>query len=179
MKLPVLIAWVLLLAISGAALWSATQRAADARAASAAAREQLITATSLAAELSDLRSRAPITRSAGSGLTQRVSAVLGSCGLPAAALSGVTPEATFRDAAGSRQRGVINLAATLPQVGAFLSAWRTAEPDWIIASIELSPASGNNASPGADLPLRATITVEGATLRPSAPRASLLTGALK
>jgi hypothetical protein len=64
-----------------------------------------------------------------------------------------------------RTRAVLTLAPlTLPQLGGFLAAWHSREPQWTVSSIELSPQPGNQAqsaaAPGGDLPLRAVLGLE-------------------
>jgi hypothetical protein len=61
------------------------------------------------------------------------------------------------------QRATLILSGpTLRQLGAFLAAWRGG--DYTVSSIDLSPLdrnAGGTAAPGADLPLRAVILLEG------------------
>jgi hypothetical protein len=104
-------------------------------------------------------------------LTPRISAALAAAGLPASALSSLSPEAESPigegDLKARRTRAVLTLApVTLPQLGGFLAAWRSREPQWTVSSIELSPQPGNQspgqsaAAPGGDLPLRAVLGLE-------------------
>jgi hypothetical protein len=103
-----------------------------------------------------------------SGLAPRIGATLGRCGLQASSLSSFTPESeTLLPVAEGqtrlmRQRATLVLGGlTLPQLGAFLEAWRSAEPAWIAIAIEVSPASSSENNPaGGDLPLRTVVTVE-------------------
>ena len=71
-----------------------------------------------------------------------------------------------------RQRATLTLTPiTLPQVGSFLEAWRSAEPRWTIASIDLSPSGKSNnlsqrgtqgsaLTDSTDLALRAVLVLE-------------------
>jgi hypothetical protein len=66
-----------------------------------------------------------------------------------------------------RQRATFTLVPiTLPQLGAFLDAWRQREPYWTVASIDVGPEpirqneNGGAAAAGRDLPLRAVLTLE-------------------
>lgn len=107
-------------------------------------------------------------------LAPAAAAVVASCGLPSSALANVSPEARIRIGEGQlsamRQRATITLnAVTLPEVGRFLEAWRRAQPDWTIVSVDLSPQQRANVRPGRDLPLRAVITIE-AMFMPAATR---------
>jgi hypothetical protein len=100
-------------------------------------------------------------------MATRVTAVLGECGIPAAALADLSPGS---DAAleipGSRGRAVrrrivLNLKeVTLPRLGSFLEAWRRAEPDWTVTSIDINPTIPKQGHPGGDLPLNVTLAIE-------------------
>jgi hypothetical protein len=99
------------------------------------------------------------------GLAGRVSGALSRCGLMAAVLQGLSPEAETLIGDGPRravrQRATLTLSGlSLPQVGTFLDAWRSAEPDWTVTSIELSPLD-RGGTLGSDLPLRAVLMLEG------------------
>src|SRR5262249_52850946 len=130
------------------------------------ARDQLALVAQRAQELVALRtttaSQTSVKRQA-SGLAPRVGAALSRCGLPASCLSSLSPEtaAVVNDGSSRlrRQRATLALGSiTLPQLGSFLNTWRTAEPDWSVTSIDLSPTpAAQNASTGGDLPLRAVL----------------------
>lgn len=104
------------------------------------------------------------------GLTPRASASLQRAGLPATSLASLSPEAESRATVQpgihvSRRRATLTLSGvTLPQVGRFLDAWRSAEPAWTPASIDLSPGGGKAPEAGGDLPLRAVIAIEAAAI---------------
>jgi hypothetical protein len=139
-----------------------------------AAREMLVfqTVSHQSADLSRLRSAAPAWVLHGrpvSGLAPRISADLSTSGLPASTMAGLSPEAVSAlpvgtDLPARRTRATLTLAPiTLPQLGSFLAAWRTREPDWAVASIDLSPQSQSGkerAAAGGDLPLRTVIGIE-------------------
>jgi hypothetical protein len=156
------IRWALIILLCGAGLWWAGRSAGQARGAARDASAALDTVRAQADELAALRAAVPQDRKPGSGLAARVSAALSASGLPASALSSLSPESGVNAGAGStRQRATLVLAgATLPQIGAFLERWRSAEPAWVIASIELNPAQSPPPIPGADLPLRGTLGLE-------------------
>lgn len=113
----------------------------------------------------------PADDQARGGLTPRVTAALERAGLPASALVSLSPEAESQLAGQpglrvSRRRATLTLTGvTLPQVGKFLDAWRSAEPAWTPASIDISPAGGKAPEAGGDLPLRVVITIEAAVVR--------------
>lgn len=113
----------------------------------------------------------PTDDSPRGGLTPRVTGALERAGLPASALASLSPEAESQLGGQpglrvSRRRATLTLSGvTLPQVGRFLDAWRSAEPAWTPASIDLSPAGGKVPEVGGDLPLRAVITIECAAVR--------------
>lgn len=104
------------------------------------------------------------------GLTPRVIASLHRAGVPDAALASLSPEAESQlsNRPGlrvSRRRATVTLGGvTLPQVGRFLDAWRSAEPAWTTTGIDLSPAAGSANETGGDQPLRAVIAIETTTV---------------
>jgi hypothetical protein len=77
-------------------------------------------------------------------------------------MSSLSPETAVADGAGGgRQHATLALTSvTLPQVGAFLQAWRAAEPAWIVSSVDLTPLNTPAPIPGSDLPLRCVIGLE-------------------
>lgn len=115
--------------------------------------EQLVTR---AAKLDQLRAdaasrtRAPIDQV---NLMSNLNAALLEAGLPVTALTNLTPEAdgpvmSGRGGAGDdaasryrRQAARVTIEqVTLPQVGKFLAAWRTAQPRWMVTSLQVQPA---------------------------------------
>jgi type II secretory pathway component PulM len=153
---------VLLIGCATALAWSA-RLALTARAEANRAEFALRRVEGQARELVTLRAKVPAPHAPGAGLAARVSATLARCGLPAAALASLSPGSVI----GQRQQATLTLGAvTLPQVGSFLDAWRAAEPEWAVASIDLSPVQSGAATPGADLPLRAVIGIEAAQAEP-------------
>jgi len=154
--------WALVIVLCIAGLSWAGRSALQADRASRQAAAALDAIQSQAHELAALRAAVPPDRRPGSGLAARVSAVLARSGLPASALSSLSPESAMSAGSGfKRQHATLVLAgATLPQVGAFLRHWRDAEPAWVIAGIELNPSPPANPAPGADLPLRCTLGLE-------------------
>lgn len=168
-------AWLAVGAVSVGAVGFAGHMASSAHAAAAAASSELARTADQARQLLVIRaaSSSPAAKRASSGLAQRVTASLSRAGLPASALSSLSPEAQSVQVDGDthvkRQRATLVLASlTLPQLGAFLDAWRTAEPDWNVSSIDLSPAAPGGAPPGAstggDLPLRSVLTLESVSI---------------
>jgi hypothetical protein len=163
-----MIMWVLALAVSMGSLAYAAREYTRARAQARAELAQLNLISPQAREVALLRASAPVWASRTppeTALAPAAAAVVAGCGLPASALANVAPQAPARVGEGQfaamRQRATITLTnVTLPEVGRFLEAWRQAEPDWIVTGIELSPQQRGNATPGADLPLRAIITIE-------------------
>ena len=126
------------------------------------------------------------------GLATAVNDVLAAAGVPASSLSSLSPAAeapvTLGSAGGAggagsaafRRRAVLTLApVTLPQVGVVLKTWRDAHPDWVIATIDLTPEpqGRREPSPGSDLPLRAVFGLE--TLYVSTSDSSTGSGALR
>lgn len=119
---------------------------------------ELVQRRSLARE-SSLPSLPPPSSRAEGGLAGKVARALADAGLPASALQSLSPEAESTDKGVVRQHATLTLSGpSLPQVGRFMDAWRTAEPQWIISGLDLSPAG--TAAPGADVPLRTVITLD-------------------
>lgn len=176
-KAPLL--WSLTLASSAAALAYSGHRASSARAAAERARAEHTRVRAQAQELLALRAQADKPGAggpgAGPGLTQRLTAALTQARLPPAALSNLTPEppSPSPEQPGlQRQRATLSLTGlSLPQLGAFLEAWRTAEPAWTITRIDLAPQGGPAPSAGGDLPLRTGLTLEALTPQEPTPGA--------
>jgi hypothetical protein len=121
-----------------------------------------------------LSSSRPQTQEA---LASRLSAALGSVGLPASSLANLSVQSDPEGAAIAstlrihRRRATLVLShVTLPRLGAFLQTWRTSEPDWIPSSIDAAPEPATHAdappAPGADLPLRVVIAFESLSVQP-------------
>lgn len=154
-------------------------RAARARAERSESSAALTLVTQQASELVRLRHAAkdsslPIRPE--SGLAGKVSKALSRSGLASSVMQSLSPEAESGDKAGGvvRQHATLTLSGlTLPQVGKFLDAWRTNEPDWTVSGLDLSPAG--TGTPGADLPLRVVVTMDA--IFKERPRAELRPGA--
>lgn len=101
---------------------------------------------------------------AGQGLTGKVSQALTRSGLASSVMQSLSPEAESSDKGLIRQHATLTLSGlSLPQVGAFLDAWRTGEPDWVVSGLDLSPAGTGTPGTGvagADLPLRVVVTMD-------------------
>lgn len=174
MTRPILYMWVGAAAALGIALGTigpgATRARHDAERAAASLRDAVRHAE-LIVSLRTRATDAPADDPSRGGLTPRVTAALQQAGLPAGALAGLSPEAeaVIADQGGvrvARRRATLTLSGvTLPQVGKFLDAWRSAEPVWTPVSIDLSPIGGKPPEAGGDLPLRAVIAIESTAVR--------------
>ena len=100
-------------------------------------------------------------------LAPRVSAALAAAGLPASALASLSVQSdsdaaptskTFR--VQHRRATLVLGGVTLPQLGSFLQAWRSREPDWTISGVDAAPDRIDKPTPGADLPLHIVLTLE-------------------
>lgn len=183
MSARTILAWTLALGASLAALGYSATRAAAARTSAIQAHARLTRATHDAQRLADLNARiaaASGPRKPASGLAPRIGAVLTRCGLPASCLTSLSPEGEQPVSSHEgqprlkRQRATLVLGGlTLPQLGAFLDAWRRAEPEWTISTLDVGPQAGNPQAPaGGDLPLRATLTLESVFQDAEPPTAS-------
>ena len=161
-----MIRWMAVLAASVVCLVWAGRGALGARKAASASRADLSRVVEQAQSLTRIRAAVPSDRKPGSGLAGRVSGAISRAGLQPAALSSLSPESSVAAGVGyRRQRATLVLAGlTLPQLGSFLDAWRTAEPAWVVATLDLSPAPPPSPTPGADLPLRCTIGLQAVYL---------------
>ncbi len=167
---PLLALWLLVLALSGAALALTAPAASRAHRRLQGELARLATARAQAAEIALLRGDTPEwTRRPppGSGLAERVSGALAAAGLPASALASLSPAAETDVGGGGglrarRRRAVVTLSGvTLPQVGGFLAAWRGLEPAWTVAGVDLTQDNAHRPpAGGGDLPLRASIALE-------------------
>jgi hypothetical protein len=165
---------------SAAAVAITGRIATRSRGAAATAQSELALVAKEAQELVTLRAAAasPAARHASAGLAQRVGAALTRAGLSASCLSSLSPEAQSMVAMTdgqprlTRQRATLVLTSlTLPQLGAFLDAWRSGEPDWTVTGLDVSPAGGAGPvqSTGGDLPLRVVLALESVTAEEPAP----------
>jgi len=155
--------WLAFLILSAIILTATGNEALHAHGNVTEARRELQTVSEQAAELMRLRTVNPeelLPPKPATGLASQVSGAFAKCGIPGSTLQSLSPEAeTPCGTACIRQRATLNLAGiTLPQLGSFLSVWR--DGNYTVSSIDLTPNRGN-ASPGADLPLHAVLTLEG------------------
>lgn len=166
---PILYIWIGTIAVLGAALAITLPAAARANRNASAAQVVLTKAAHDAGLVAALRVGVPESSAEDQGrggLTPRVTSALERAGLPASSLASLSPEAESQLAGQtglrvSRRRATLTLSGvTLPQVGRFLDAWRSTEPAWTPASIDLSPVGGKAPEAGGDLPLRAVIAIE-------------------
>lgn len=145
-------------------------RYCQARAEATEERSRLALVSRQTSELSALRSSAPswtLRPRPATGLTPRIGAALSAAGLPASAISSLSPESESpvgdADLKARRTRAVLTLASvTLPQLGSFLKSWRSLEPHWVVSSLDLSLEAGHAKAQetGGDLPLRVVIGLE-------------------
>ena len=155
----------ILVVLSASALatvgWSAA-RAGAARRSAEQARADCLLARAQAAELAELRAVLPADAAApipASGLPGRITTVLSANGLPSSAVSSFSGDSDGRAATLTLE------PVTLPGLGRFLDAWRSAEPAWSIHRAEVAPARAGGvggAGGGAvrDLPLRVVLVLE-------------------
>lgn len=151
---------VILWALCGVALTIAGTRAARDHGRKQLAQAALVTVRQQAEEVVRWRASAQDTAPPPrDGLAGTISQELSRAGLNTSAMQSLSPEAQTSDHGLIRQHATLTLVGlTLPQLGKFLGTWRTNQP-WVVSGIDLSPTG--SASPGADLPLRAVLTLDG------------------
>ncbi|MBL8764394.1 MAG: hypothetical protein JNM07_09015 [Phycisphaerae bacterium] len=166
MNRRIAVVWLLatasqLAVLAGAfAEWSARARETD------SARARLAVLHAQASERRTLLAaspRGPMLQGPPPGpLAPRVTGCLEAAGVAASALDSLSGEAeSSLGGEVKRRRATLSLAPlTLPQMGAFLDAWRTRQAEWTPVAIDLAPISGERTRPGADLPLRAQLVLE-------------------
>jgi hypothetical protein len=163
-------AWVVVLAACTTAIAISVTRAIRGRQLASAATAHLRLVSTQVSDLAALTSSKPSLprTSDGPGMGARIASVLAACGLPASAMTSVSPEADTRltvpesTARYLRSRVTLTLAGvTLPQLGSFLNGWRTAEPAWVPTALEITPTQPKEGFPGGDRPLNITIVLEG------------------
>lgn len=143
----------------------------------------LATTASMADEVIRLRAQRPaasVGKRPEPGVYGQVADALVEAGLPTDALVSLTPDAdstigTDEDGA-TYKRQTLRLTLerlTLPQTGRFLAAWKKCQPEWTIASLQLTPMSGKEPrakeepraeAAGALKPLRIALTMEATYL---------------
>jgi hypothetical protein len=157
--------WLCAAGVSVLAMALTAPRALRARTAAHAELAGLRLTNSHAEELMELRSRlaqgATRQTNPSGTLAERAAHVLADAGLPSSALTNLSPARVApRDGVLHRRATLMLEAVTLPQLGRFLDAWRSHEPAWTVSCIDLSPETRSQTPPGADLPIRAVITIE-------------------
>lgn len=173
---------VLAIALGAFVLVFACTRAFRAESAAREAERRAGQLGAAAAEIDTLHAGLPAwaTSSASESdtLAKRAGQVVASAGLPASALSSFATQSELTGtptASGSRierrKANMVLTGVTLPQLGSFLNAWRSREPEWVVAGIDVSPDGLSSASrvsaAGGDLPLRVVLTAESLALRRS------------
>lgn len=179
---------VLLLAIAG-------YRATRAGAAAAAAERRAQNLVAAAREIDTIRAELPtwavVASPDADSLAKRAGQTVASAGLPASSLSSFSTQTesvgspTPSGARIQRRRASIVLSGiTLPQLGSFLTAWRSQEPDWMIVTIDItqdgldssgragrgSAGGAGGSGGGGDLPIRVVLAAESLTLRRASVR---------
>ena len=175
-------AWPLVIAVSAVCVFLAWRGYASAKHDAALAVRR---AAQIAAHVSELERVRPVAlrwqerKRPASGLAASLGETLTGCGVPASALVSVTPqpESAVQGPGAEqlkRQRATLTLSPiTLPQLGAFLEAWRAREPYWTVGGIDVGPdqRSAAKGSPGGDLPLTAVLTLDAVYLDDAKERA--------
>jgi hypothetical protein len=170
MRAAILALWMVASLASMAAIGSAGARALHAREVAFAASQTLELVSRLASDIASLKSGTaalPRISTGGPAMGTRIADVLAAAGLQSTTLSNVSPEADTRlqlpDSSQRFVRSRVTLSLneiTLPSLGLFLDAWRRTEPDWVPASIDVTPTSPKQGFPGGDLPLNVIISLE-------------------
>lgn len=158
--------WVISASISAVMVGWTGRSAMRAQAESAEARLELKAVSRQACEIVRLRAASEtmaLPERSSTPLATKVSAAMERCGFQPGTLQSLSPESVTDGGSGCiRQRATLTLAGlSLAQLGAFLGEWR--DGDYAVSSIDLTPLERptSAASPGADGPLRAVLTLEG------------------
>jgi hypothetical protein len=169
------LAWVVVLAGGAVAAGVSARDYISARSSAALERER---ATTIVRQVADLEAARPVAaqwrqrRRPASGLAANLGQTLSACGIAPTALVNVSPQpesplesASSTNADLRRQRAALTLyPVTLPQLGAFLEAWRAREPYWTVTTIDVSPDAAAKLPGGGDLPLRVVMNMEAVYL---------------
>lgn len=170
--------WICVLIVAGITLSWAGLTATGARQSAMDASARLTRVQAAAQEIDAIGARLPAWAIApdanADSLAKRAGQVVAAAELPASSLASFTSqnEPAGQTGTGSvklmRRRATLVLGGpTLPQLGNFLSTWKTKEPEWTVASIDISvdrAAQSNAFTAGGDLPLRTILTLESYTL---------------
>lgn len=153
---------------------------ASARRAAADARRELRHHAELARQVATLRAIPTAIDASQSdpddraALATLVSASLGQSGIPATALSSLSPESAATQRADrelalvTRRATLVLTPVTLPQLGRFVQAWREQSPSWTIGRVDVDPRPGdvkNISTTGGDMPLRVSLGLERTEVR--------------
>jgi hypothetical protein len=148
-------------------VWLASQYARH-RTEARAALAHFHTISTQAVELANLKAAAPPEARRprpDPGIASRLAHAVALANLPQTALQNITPEleSTVSSAQGAPayRRTTVRLTLepiTLPELGRFLSEWRTAEPTWTVTTIDLTPV--NRPVRDQQRPLRAALVIE-------------------
>ena len=169
------VAWPLVIAVSTVCVFLAWRAYAGAKHDAALTVRR---AAQIAVHVGELERIRPIAarwqerKRPASGLAASLGETLTGCGVPASTLVSVTPQSESAvQGPGAeqlkRQRATFTLhPITLPQLGAFLDAWRGRERYWTVSGIDVGPdqRSAAKSPPGGDLPLSAVLTLDAVYL---------------
>lgn len=173
-----LIAAIAVLASVGLLAWSAS-RVVTALGRADAAHTRLTQIQTAATELAALEQRQPsasLGKRPERNLSGQIADALAEAGLPPTTLASLTPEEdapitaapstngrpTTNSLAYRRQAARLTLEPlTLPDLGRYLSAWRTRQPEWTTSSIQISPIiTKDAAATSPSRPIRVTCLIE-------------------
>jgi hypothetical protein len=156
--------WTLSVLLGGAALGLSAPVALQARQEESAQAAQLAQVRVLTERLAERQHQAtyrPPSDDSRASLPERLAEAVAAAGLGKGVLVSVHPGPQEQARPVVRQGASVALAnLTLPELGRLLERWRALAPAWVVTGIDLSPEAKSKAEPGADLPLRAGLSLE-------------------
>ncbi len=183
--------WLGCLAVAAVALGSGGVAWATAHTHQISEHQRLARITGHASTIRDVDAALPawsrLPKSAA--LAPEIGATIAAAGLPASTLASLNAEPDSSGAVASsqiqvraRRATIVLTSITLPQLGDFLSRWRTRQPGWAVARIDLGAepsAAAVKAQTGGDLPLHVVLNLQSLSLERPAASAPQRSGGLR
>jgi len=154
------------LGLSGTSAARALRAQSEARAAAATYEQTRRTAAEVIA-LRNTRPTVAVGKRPEPGIYGQFTDALVDAGEPTSVLTNLSPDADSSVTIGgsaARKRQCVRVTlegVTLPGLGRVMNAWRSAQPEWTVTQVQLTPTSQSEPLPGnAPRPLRVTLLME-------------------